>query len=129
MNAVDVQIQPVTFHFDVGVAPQAGQSWDVNQDLQIANSLVHIAMANLIVSDSNLNFQLDVQVDPATIGDLRIHTPLNQCMGGGGGYPTERLSTLQVLVPMCRTDVPPGVVEMQVTGAVLWGQWQVSWQP
>ena len=129
MSAVDVQIQPVAFQFDSGAAPQVGQSWDINQDIQIADSLVHIGKANLISSDGNLNFQLDVQVDANTIGDLHINTPLNQCMGGGGGYPTERVMTLQVFVPMCRTDVPPGIVEMQATGAVLWGEWQVNWQP
>jgi len=129
MNAADVQIQPVIFQFDVGAAPQAGQSWDVNQDIQIANSLVHLVKANLISSDGNLNFQVDIQVDADTIGDLHINTSLNQCMGGGGGYPIERLSTLQIFVPMCRPDLPTDIVEMQVTGAVLWGHWQVNWQP
>jgi hypothetical protein len=129
MNAVDVQIQTVSFRFDVGSAPQGGQSWEVNQDIQIADSLVHITKANLVSSDGNLNFQVEVQVDSDTVGDLRINTALTQCMGGGGGYPTERLSTLQILVPMCRANLPPGIVEMQVTGAVLWGQWQVNWKP
>jgi len=129
MGAVDVQIQPITFQFDVGAAPQAGQSWDVNQNIQIVDSLAQIVKANLISSDGNLSFQLDIQVDANTIGDVHINTPLNQCMGGGGGYPTEHLNTLQVYVPMCRPDLPPGTAEMQVTGAVLWGQWQVSWQP
>jgi hypothetical protein len=129
MNAADVQIQPVAFQFDVGAAPQAGQSWDVNQDIQIIDSSVHVAKATLISSDGNLNFQLDVQVDANAIGDVHINTSLNQCMGGGGGYPTERLSAFQIIVPMCITNLPPGMVEMQVTGAVLWGQWQTTWQP
>jgi hypothetical protein len=129
MTAADVHIQPITFHFDVGAAPQAGQSWDISQDLQIADSLARVVKVNLLSFDGNLNFQLDVQVDANEIGDLYVSTPLNQCMGGGGGYPAEHLNTLQVYVPMCRPDLPPGNVEMQVTGAVLWGQWQVSWQP
>jgi hypothetical protein len=129
MNAADVQIQPVAFQFDAGSAPQAGQSWDVNQNIQVVDSLVHIVKADLISSDGNLNFQVEVQVDADTIGDLHINTPLNQCMGGGGGYPIERLSTLQIFVPVCRSDLPPGILEMQVTGAVLWGEWQVNWQP
>jgi hypothetical protein len=129
MNAVDVQIQPVTFHFDVGAAPQAGQSWDINQDIQIAATPAHIGKAHLISSDGNLSFQLDVQVDPDAIGDLHVNTPLTQCMGGGGGYPVDHLSTLQIFVAMCRPDLPSGILEMQVTGAVLWGEWQVNWQP
>jgi hypothetical protein len=128
MNAVEVQIQPVAFQFDAGSAPQAGQSWDIRQDIQIVDSLAHIVKANLISSDGDLNFQVDVQVDANTIGDVHINTPLNQCMGGGGGYPTERGGMLQIYVPICRPDLPPGIVKMQVTGAVLWGQWQVSWQ-
>jgi hypothetical protein len=113
----------------VGSAPQVGQSWDVNQDIQMVGSLVHIGKVNLISSDGNLNFWVDVEVDADTIGDLHINTSLNQCMGGGGGYPTEHLSALPVLVPLCRPDLPPGPVEMQVTGAVLWGNWQIHWQP
>jgi hypothetical protein len=50
-------------------------------------------------------------------------------MGGGGGYPVDHLSTLQIFVAMCRPDLPSGILEMQVTGAVLWGEWQVNWQP
>jgi hypothetical protein len=129
LNAADVQIQPIAFRFDTGSAPQAGQSWEINQDLPVAGSFIHFEKANLISAEGNLNFQFDAQVDANTIGDLHINTALNQCMGGGGGYPTERLSTLQIYVPMCRPDLPPGIVEMQVTGAVLWGQWQTSWQP
>jgi hypothetical protein len=129
MMAADVQIPPVSFRFDVGSAPQAGQNWDVNQQLQIAGGPVNITRASLMSSDGNLNFQLEAQVVANTIGDLRINVPLGQCMGGGGGYPTERLSILQIFVPMCRPDLPPGIVEVQVTGAVLWGEWQVAWQP
>ncbi|HLO32616.1 MAG TPA: hypothetical protein VK249_25945 [Anaerolineales bacterium] len=129
LSAADVQIQPVAFQVDVGSAPQAGQSWDINQDIEIVDSLAHILKANLISYEGNLNFQLEVQVDANVIGDVYISTPLNQCMGGGGGYPTEHSSTLQIYVPMCRPDLPPGIAEMQVTGVVLWGQWQVSWQP
>jgi len=129
MNAVDVQIQPITFQFEAGASPQAGQSWELSQEFQVVDSLVHLVKANLISSEGKLNFLLDIQVDDNTIGDVYITTPLSQCMGGGGAYPTEHLSTLQVFVPMCRPDLPPGKVEMQVTGAVLWGEWQVSWQP
>jgi hypothetical protein len=129
LNAVDVKIAPVTFQFDVGAAPQAGQSWDINQDIQLVDSVVHIAKAALLAVDGNLNFQLDIEVDPNVVGDIYINTPLNQCMGGGGGFPTEHLSVIQVYIPMCRADLPPGVVEMQIGGAVLWGDWQVQWQP
>jgi len=128
-NVVDVQIQPIAFQFDIGSAPQAGQSWELNQDLQVAGSLIHLEKANVVSAEGNLNFQLEAQVDANTIADLKINTPLNQCMGGGGGYPTEHMSTLEIYVPTCRPDLPPGIVEMQVTGAILWGQWQTSWQP
>lgn len=129
MNTVDVDVAPVAFQFDAGAAPQAGQSWDINQDIQVADSVVHVARATLLAADGSLNFQVDAQVDPNVIGDLQMSTSLNQCMGGGGGYPTERRDMIQVYVPMCRTDMPPGVVEMQIGGAVLWGDWKVQWQP
>lgn len=129
ISAANVTIQPVPFTFDVGAAPQAGQSWDVNQTLQLFDSAVQIVKASLVSSENGLSFQLDVQVDASVVGDLYVITPLTQCMGGGGGYPTERRSQFQIFMPMCRTDLPPGAVEMQVIGAVVWGQWQVTWQP
>lgn len=129
LSAASVDLQPVPFTFDVGAAPQAGQNWDINQSLPLFGSSAQILKVSLVSLDGNLDFTLDVQVDANVIGDLYLATPLNQCMGGGGGYPTERLSQLQVIVPMCRPDLPPGIVQMQVTGAVLWGQWQAIWQP
>lgn len=129
LGAVDATIAPVPFRFDVGADPKPGQSWDINQDIQIAGSLVHFTKANLTVSEAGLDFQFDVQVDPNAIGDLHLNTPLSQCMGGGGGYPNEHVSLLQVYAPMCIQNLPLGQVDMQVTGAVLWGQWQATWQP
>jgi hypothetical protein len=129
-NAADVQVKPVSFTFEVGADSKPGQSWDVNQDIQVVDSPVKIVKANLIAApENNLSFQFDAQVDPNAIGDLRLATSLNQCMGGGGGYPIDHLDLLQVYVAMCRPDLPPGNVEIQVIGAVLWGQWQVTWQP
>ena len=129
MNAVDVDVAPLVFQFDTGVAPQAGQSWDINQNIQLLDSVVHVVRATLLDSDGSLNFQVDTQVDPDIVGDIHMSTSLNQCMGGGGGYPTERLEMIPVYIPMCRPDLPPGIVEMQIGGAVLWGDWQVQWQP
>ena len=130
LNAVDVQIQPIPFTFDAGAAPQAGQSWEVNQSLQILDSPIQIQKASLLTSsDVGLYFMVDVQVDPTTIGDVYISTPLSQCKGGGSTYPTEHLSLIQVYMPMCRPDLPPGMVKMEVHGAVLWVQWQLTWQP
>jgi len=129
LNAADVQIKPVAFKFDIGSNAKIGQSWDVNQNLQIAGRPIKVLKATLIFgADNNPAFQFDVQVDPNAIGDLHLNTSLSQCMGGGGGYPTDHVSLLQVDAAMCRPDLPPGSVDMQVIGAFLWGQWQVTWQ-
>ena len=130
LNAADVQVKPILFNFEVGADSKLGQSWEVNQDIQVVDSTVKILKANLTTSaDNKLAFQFDAQVDPNAIGDLQLVTPLTQCMGGGGGYPIDHLDLLQIFVAMCRPDLPPGNVEVQVIGAVLWGQWQVAWQP
>jgi hypothetical protein len=130
LNAADVQVKPVSFTFEVGADSKLGQSWEVNQNIQVADSAVKILKANLTTTaDNNLAFQFDAQVDPNAIGDLTAATSLSQCMGGGGGYPVDHLDLLQVFVPMCRLDLPPGNVDVQVIRAVLWGRWQVTWQP
>ena len=129
LQAVDVDIQPIDFTFDVGSAPHTGQSWELDQALQVADSQVKVRKADLIAADGNLKFQLEVEVNASEVGDLYITSPLGQCMGGGGGHPMEQQVLFQVNVPLCRPDLPAGSVELQVTGAMLWGEWQIQWQP
>ena len=98
LNAADVQVKPVPFNFEVGADSKLGQSWEVNQDIQVVDSTVKMLKANLITAaDNNLAFQFDAQVDPNAIGDLQLATSLNQCMGGGGGYPIDHLDCCRFL--------------------------------
>ena len=132
MDSVDAQLGiPFVFQFDPGAAPAPGQSWEINQDVQIGDFQVRILKATLTAypGSSDLIFQYAVQAPPNVVGNIHIAMPISQCMGGGGSEPAEPYETIQVEVQICRADLPPGSLEVQVTGAVLWGQWQISWQP
>ncbi|MDP1779335.1 MAG: hypothetical protein Q8K73_03590, partial [Anaerolineales bacterium] len=130
MDRVAVSMYPVSFSFDPGANPKAEQTWMINQDFQLAVSTVRILSVRLLGLDSgDIAFQFDVQVDPQAVGDLYLGMPINQCMGGGGGYPNEHSNVIQVYVPTCRTALPAGPLEVRIDSAMLWGQWQAAWQP
>lgn len=130
MDRVAVSMYPVSFSFDPGANPKAEQTWMINQGFQLAVSTVRILSVRLLGLDSgDIAFQFDVQVDPQAVGDLYLGMPINQCMGGGGGYPNEHSNVIQVYVPTCRTALPAGPLEVRIDGAMLWGQWQAAWQP
>ena len=106
MNIVNVSIQPVVFHFDPGADPKPGQSWDINQDVQIGDARARILKANLTTMGSpDLVFEFDLQVEPNALADVSISMPINQCNGGGGGLP-EPSEDIQTYAYICRTDLP-----------------------
>lgn len=122
---------PFVFQFDPGLNPALGQSWDLNRDVQIGDIQVRVQKATLTSypGSSDLVFQFAIQAPPNVAGDIYIGMPASQCRGGGGSTPTNPYETIQVDAQLCRTELPPGPMEVRVTGAVLWGPWQAEWTP
>lgn len=83
----------------------------------------------LVLDVGDLAFQFDVQVDPQVVGDIYLDMPINHCRGGGSGYPGGHVEIVQVYVPTCRTDLPAGLLEVRIDGAMLWGHWKDEWTP
>jgi hypothetical protein len=130
ITSMVVSFSPVSFQFDPGTNPKAGQSWPLNSDVTVLGKNVHFSAAQLNSQpDNSLGLVFTAQTEPNFIGDLYIHTSVNQCKGGGGGLPTEPATEFQIYDGLCRSDLPPGPVQVQVNGAVVFGLWSVTWQP
>ena len=143
MGSVFVNINPFSFHFDPGVGLDlTGDSKvDLNQDVQIGDTSIRILTIHRAKMSDNSPFngeyayQADIQIDPNAVGDVYIRSLNDECPNPpdyivDDSYPTERLSLgLALPVFSCSKDLPSKPLEMQVTGAVLWGSWQFSWAP
>ena len=131
ITSMVVNFNAGAFQFDPGANLQPGQSLPLNVDVLLAGKNVHFreVQMNRDQSDNTLYFVFATQAEPNFLGDLYITMPINQCMGGGGGYPTEPSTELQILTYLCRPDLPPGPLDVQINGADLFGMWVVTWQP
>ncbi|MBM3179395.1 MAG: hypothetical protein FJZ86_03475 [Chloroflexi bacterium] len=131
ITSMVVNFNAGTFQFDPGTNPQPGQSLPLNADVLIAGKNVHFSEAQLNreQSDNTLYFVFTAQTEPNFLGDLYVTMPIHQCMGGGGGYPTDPSAELQIYTYLCRPDLPPGLLDVQIGGADIFGTWVVTWQP
>jgi hypothetical protein len=122
----------ISFQFDPGPNPQPGQSWPLNSDIMLAGKNVHFSAAQLARSevDSTLGFLFTAQTEPNFLSDLHIFIPTaTQACGGGGGPAAEASSELHIYSGLCVADLPPGPLDVQITGGVLFGPWLMKWQP
>jgi hypothetical protein len=101
--------------------------WDLGRYL--LNAQFSAAQLKRAEFDNNLVFVFTAQTEANFIGDLYVSLPVHQCMGGGGGYPTAPSAELHIYSALCRPDLPPGPLDVQIGGADLFGAWDVTWQP
>jgi hypothetical protein len=131
ITSMVVNFNAGSFQFEPGIDPQPGQSFPLSVDVLVAGKNVHFSEVQLNRSqfDNNLEFVFTAQTEPNFLGDLYVSMPIHQCMGGGGGYPTEPSAELQIYALLCRPDLPPGLLDVQIGGADMFGAWVVTWQP
>jgi hypothetical protein len=130
INTASVNIQPpLVFNFDPGSSPAPDLNWDIDQDLQFSDIKAHISSVTLTISESSWVFEFLIQTQPDQLADVYINMDIAQCMGGGGGIPAEPSETILSSVYTCLTDLPSGPLEVNVTGALIWGPWQMEWMP
>ena len=131
MNIVNVSIQPVVFHFDPGADPKPGQSWDINQDVQIGDARARILKAAIstTMGSPDLVFEFDLQVEPNALADVSISIPINQCNGGGPGEGEN--PQYGVNYSLEYASMPKGKFNVIFTARVLDDEqsWTLPWQP
>lgn len=131
ITSMVVNFKAGSFQFDPRENLLPGQKFPLNADVLVAGKNVHFSEAQLNRSefDNNLGFVFTAQTEPDFLGDLYVSLPINQCTGGGGSYPTEPSTELHIYSSLCRSDLPSGPLDVQVSGADLFGAWVVTWQP
>jgi hypothetical protein len=142
MGSVFVKIDPFSFSFDSGAKSnlKGDAKINLNQDVQIGDTTIRILTIHRGKTDDYspakgvYAYQIDIKFDPNVVGTVYIRTSNDQCpqppYTDPESYPTER-SSLGLAFPLfsCPKDMAPGQLKVQVTSAVLWGPWQISWTP
>jgi hypothetical protein len=131
LRSTEVRLsQPVSFEFDPGTNPQAGQEWDLEQEIEVLGYPVKILSAQFIERRGMRGFSLEIQPDPM-IASLQMDltgvdgVPLGSG-GGGGGGPTDSGG---ILNEMLTNGNISGPILFNVHSVGLRGPWITSWAP
>ena len=116
----------VPFTFDPGLNPQAGQVWQLGQELTVNGHVIRLVSATWQALGGNiasLEFET-ASADPAVITldikDILYKSGQHLC-GGGGGKPA--VVYCEPLTPKARTLT---ITSIQL---LVPGPWKVTWQP
>ena len=119
---------PASFEIDLGAAPTIGQTWQIDQALNINGHEVRVTTASLareLDGRSSLTFQMEGGPE-ITNADL-MDPASSRSSGGGGGYldPGNLSSSIQY------DPIPSGAHKIYLSGIGynLSGPWKVSWTP
>lgn len=118
---IDVSINPGMFTFDLGDHPQVGQTWSLDQDLQVGQFTIHLVGAKL-VSPKGLIFEFESISD---VTGVSLWSPL--ASGASGGQPVQNGN---FTAGMTLTKLPDESFEIQVRSVyyTISGPWQLEWQ-
>jgi hypothetical protein len=131
MSQASVQLsQPYTFTFDPGAKPQVGQEWQINQSLDILGYKATVQKAKFITQGDSHGFEFSLTADAALQGiPLNIESGMTGGRGasGGGASPRDKDGVMKVYA--LNDGQFSGPILLSIRGAVLNGNWQVTWNP
>lgn len=106
-----------SFSFDPGANPQPGQTWVLNQDLEIDGHLIKIIDVTKSTKGEGLVFNYEAPAEITNISLLDLEHPL---LGGGGGDSSTAFSY--------KEGFPTGVIKISVTGydELVPGPWEAQ---
>ena len=113
--------------FDAGNDPQPGQTWNLNQDIQLAGHTLRVVSVTV---DSRNGYSFNFKVGPEVYSaDVQIAgtTPNGGGGGGGGGLTNGTFES-----SLSYAKLPTGVLTVTVSNLILIGDsktWQSQWSP
>ncbi len=131
----EIQPGPASFQVDFGSDPQIGQTWQLDQELDLAGNKLHLVSASLDQDTRSQNpkvsfvfetaqevVDLHGVIDPANMPDVS-----GQQAGAGGGGSASAPGRYTVYIVFFK--IPTGVHTIQINAISykLAGPWQVSW--
>ena len=119
--SVDFPVEQATFTFDPGANSQAGQSWQLDEQIRVGKYLVH-AIGVKQISSNELLFEF--APTPGVTGVALYSSLVN---GGTGSPPVENANYTARLF---FENIPAQPITISVTRVYYTarGQWQVQWQ-
>lgn len=111
-----------SFEFDAGSNPQEGQSWDVNQDIELVGVPVRVLKATRTADGYIFNFE-----SAAFFHGVNLMIGETSLPGGAG---MEDPNHFRAVVRF-EGEVPSGKMKVLVSNPVMAvdGNWQIQWQP
>ncbi|MGD0806831.1 MAG: hypothetical protein ABSA10_05105 [Anaerolineales bacterium] len=135
-HSVGVDLQnPVPVQFDTGANPRVGQSWDLNQSLQVMGLPVTLRSAKMIVQGDMQGFEFTVQAPLALRGLALgfeksaglVQTQERCCSSGGGSAPNQ--TGMFKTYALTDFSLVGGTINLSVRHVELSGNWSVEWNP
>ena len=118
---MDFSTNPATFLFDPGADPQVGQTWPLDETLQVGQFTLHIVGARM-TSPTELLFEFE---PTQNVTGVMLYSTL--ASGASGGVP---IQSGNFIAGMTLAKAPVAPFEIQVRGVyyTATGPWQVEWQ-
>jgi WD40-like Beta Propeller Repeat len=122
-------VPPATteFTFDAGSDPQPGQTWNLNQDIQLAGHTLKVVSVTVDSRNGySINFKVGSEVYSADV-QIAGTTPNGGGGGGGGGLTNGTFES-----SFSYAKLPTGVLTVSVSNLILIGDsktWQGQWSP
>jgi hypothetical protein len=137
--------EQMSFTFDVGDNPQYGQTWSLNEKIEIAGYPIHITsvraanFADLNWPDPNgsqgYEYGYDFTVSSAPNVNFNVEmdimsAPLNCWAMDFSDNLIPNSSSIHY-IPLCRDGYPKGIVKVTVSrlSVLFKNTWQTTWQP
>lgn len=120
-QAVDVEyLANSAFEFDAGSNPVPGQTWELNQSMEVAGFEVRLNRVVRQERGYGFTFEADSSVHFISVTDA-THQPVSGSGGGRGGEFTVAFEYA--------TPIPAGVLEYQIRGLIARreGPWTLTW--
>jgi hypothetical protein len=118
--SVDFPVDQAIFTFDPGANPQVGQSWELDEQVQVGKYLVHVISARQ-VSLTELLFEFGPT--PGVTG-VALYSP---SINGGTGSPPVENANYTARLFFENVPVQPITITVTRVHYTARGQWQIQW--
>jgi len=116
---------PLTFSFDAGANPEAGQEWEIGKSFSVSGYPLTVLGAKYILEDNTPGFSVSVQLPPEILhAVVGAHNPPE-----AGGGPEESLQPGIYRWRVFLQAPPAGRVDLFMQQMTIRGEWTTTWNP
>ncbi len=116
---------PLTFSFDTGENPRAGQEWEIGKTFPVSGHPLTVLRAEYILENNMPGFSVSVQTPPEI---LHVVVGANNPPEAGGGPETSLRSGIYRWRVFLQSP-PVGRVDLFIQQMTIQGGWTTNWDP